>query len=437
MNARLTPPEQIEAGEGWRQGRPVEDPEKTKRWGFIAAKPSEFLVHVRRGHVRHKSSGQGASCFKWPWDAVAVVPTSFQRLRFRADQVTSEKVGVEVVGHAVYRIAEPLIAYRVLNFSYPERAQQKLEEALTGMFVGSTRRLVANLTVEECLQKRKTALAEELLREIAPIVGGEGRLDDTTTAGWGVVIDTIEIQEVRILSEKLFSAMQAPYRAALDRAAREARAEADKQIALRETACGRAMEEERLGAELLLREKRDEVERAGAEARKQKELRDAANRRELEQARLDAEAAVRAREAEIARREAEAQTQDAVERHRLAAEQARAELDTHAIRVELLERTLERAKREAEAGLERRRAEAEVAVLEGKGRAEIALDAARAEREQAEARARVLTATNLPQLAAAVGQRFGEVKITQIGDGSPFGSIAQAVAAVVELARSA
>jgi flotillin len=51
---------------GWRTGRPIEDPAKTKRWGFLAAKPSEYLVHVRKGKVRARSSGQGAVCFKLP-----------------------------------------------------------------------------------------------------------------------------------------------------------------------------------------------------------------------------------------------------------------------------------------------------------------------------------------------------------------------------------
>src|SRR5436190_23355997 len=78
---------------GWRAGRPVEDPAKTKRWGFVTAKPSEFLVHCRRGRVL-ESSGQGATCFKWPWDSVAVVPTSFQKVAFVADQITIERVGV-------------------------------------------------------------------------------------------------------------------------------------------------------------------------------------------------------------------------------------------------------------------------------------------------------------------------------------------------------
>jgi flotillin len=422
--------------QGWRQDRPVEDPYKTKRWGFIAAKPSEFLVHVRRGSVRRKSSGQGASCFKWPWDAVSIIPTSLQRLSFRADQVTSERVGVEVVGLAVYRIAEPLIAYRVLNFSYPERAQQKLEQTLTGMFVGATRRLVANLTVDECLQKRKSALAEELIREINPVVAGEGRPEDGTDRGWGIVIDTIEIQEVRILSDKVFAAMQAPYRAALDRHAREARADADKLIALRESECVRAVEEERLSNALAIGEKQHELEQAQAEAKKQQALRDVAILRDTEQARLDGEAMVRERQAEIERREAEARTRDAIEQQRLASEQARAELEAHALKAEAVARRLELEQGEQVALLERRRAEAQIALLEGKGLAEIALDNARAERERAEARARITTAENLPTLAHAVGQKFGEVKITQIGEGTPFGSIAQAVAAVVELARS-
>ena len=92
--------------EGWRQGRPVEDPAKTKGWGFVTAKPSEFLVHCRRGRVL-RSSGQGATCFKLPWDSVAIIPTTINRLQFTADQVTREKVGMRVTGLAVYRIVEP------------------------------------------------------------------------------------------------------------------------------------------------------------------------------------------------------------------------------------------------------------------------------------------------------------------------------------------
>jgi hypothetical protein len=75
-----------------------------------------------------------------------------------------------------------------------------------------------------------------------------------------------------------------------------------------------------------------------------------------------------------------------------------------------------------------------VALIEARSEAEGELLSARAERELAEAKARILMAENL--LAAAVGQKFGEVKITHIGSGeNPFGSIAQAIASVVEVAK--
>jgi len=253
----------------WRGNRPEEDPQKTKSWGWVTAKPSEYLVHVRRGRVL-PTSGQGATCWKWPRDAVAIVPTSLQKLAFKADQVTVERVGVEISGLAVYRVAEPLLAYRVVNFSYPERAQQKLEETLTAMFVGAVRRLVANLSVDDCLQRRKDAIAAELLREVAPVVGGHGRPDDHTREGWGIVLDTIEIQEVRVLSETVFAAMQAPYRAHLDRQAREARALAEQAIAEREAACRRETELQRLRVEAELEEA--SAERAAQQAVRAAEL---------------------------------------------------------------------------------------------------------------------------------------------------------------------
>lgn len=399
--------------DGWRAGRPVEDPAKTKRWGFVTAKPSEFLVHCRRGRVL-KTSGQGATCFKWPWDSVAVVPTSFQKVGFVADQITLERVGVGISGLAVYRIAEPLLAYRVLNFSYPERAQEKLEQTLTEMLMGATRRLVANLTVDECLQKRKAALADELLRELAPVLGGSGRPDDATDRGWGVVLDTVEIQEVRILSERVFDAMQAPFRAALDRQSREARAESEKRGALAESAA----------------------------------------RREVHEATIEAEASVRARQAEVALREEEVRAREAQRRIELAFETERTRIDDARARQALLaaeaqaeiaaHETLVRA-RELEAARarigwlaedERRRAAAEVDREVGRAEAEVARARAQAEAESVAARARLTVAHKLPELAAAVGARFGEVNVTQIGAGdSPFASIAQAVASLLTLAR--
>ena len=376
---------------GWRTGKPVEDPDKTKRWGFVTAKPSEFLVHCRRGRVL-ASSGQGATCWKWPWDSVAVVPTSFQKVAFVADQITLERVGVGISGLAVYRIAEPLLAYRVLNFSYPERAQEKLEETLTDMLMGATRRLVANLTVDECLQKRKAALADELLREIAPVLGGAGRPGDETDQGWGVVLDTVEIQEVRILSGKVFDAMQAPFRAALDRQSREARADANKRGALAEAGARREVEEATIDAEAAVRARRSDVELREEEGK----------------------AAAFQRRIELALENERARVEDAQARQALLAAEAQAEIDAHEIMVRARELAMARERMVWVAEHEKRRAAGEVDLLVGRGDAEVALARAHAAAESASAQARVLVAQRLPDLAQALGQRT-ELKLYHIG----------------------
>jgi flotillin len=466
--------------DGWRAGKPTEDPEKTKKWGWISARPSEFLVHMRRGKLM-PSSGQGASCFKWPGDSVAIVPTTIQKLRFSADQVTNEKVGVEVTGLAVYRIAEPMIAFRMLNFSFPERAQEKLEEMLVEMFVGAARRLVANLTVEECLVRRKEGIAQELMREIAPVVSGSGRLDDDTDKGWGVVIDTIEIQDVRVLSSAVFSNMQARFRQEQEQKAREASLQTERAIKQVEAEASRTIELTKLQAEYEIKTRRQESseqsrlgeissEARVSEARlvqdRAAEERKIAVEREIKLAKLAAELELKQRkqaadeQARIEELAAQAKFNEARINHerqmaaiRMQAEIEQAQLSAEATAArhaaKLAEATQEIEILQQQAALvsvRRTIAEAEMTITEIEMRKtsltqELELTKARTMREVentvSQEVIQLTVAQQLPQLAAAFQQKMGEVHITSVDGANPFGYIASAVEGVMGLARSA
>lgn len=376
--------------DGWRSGKPQEDPQKTKAWGRVVAKPSEYLVHMRGGRVIEASSGQGASCFKLPGDSVAIVPTSLQRLQFTADQVTQEKVGVQVTGLAVYRIAEPLLAYRMLNFSFPERASEKLAHVLQEMFVGAARRLVANLTVEACLTHRKEGIAQALLREIAPVVSGSGKPVDRTDRGWGVVLDTIEIQDVRVLSEKVFLDMQARFRQGLEAEAREAQAREGARAKAAETEAQRQVALAAVASEAEVRGRKQEADERAKTAELATRARLA--EQELEQARQRALARVEVAQAE--RQAAEAELEVA----RLRAE------------VERLDQELAFAKRRAERELENWISPEAISLA---------------------------VAQKLPELAAAFQQKLGTINVTAIDGANPFGVVAGAVEGVLALARSA
>ncbi|HSD86644.1 MAG TPA: hypothetical protein VLB44_03990 [Kofleriaceae bacterium] len=434
--------------EGWRSGKPVEDPEKLKRWGYVGAKPSEYLVCTHRGQVDRKRSGQGMRIFKWPWLSISIVPTTLQRIEFTADQVTRERVGVTVTGIAVYRIAEPLLAFRVLNFTYGEAASEKLAATMREMFVGAARRLIANLALEECLTRRKESIAGYLMEEIAPVVGGEGSPDDTTAKGWGVVIDTIEIQQVRIQSQQVFAHLQAPYRAEIAARAELAELDRQRQLAERRAETERLSKEAQLDAMRATRmlEARTEAETAEVEAReagRRAEMAAAAARRNAEierdrvlhqisiaeaQRRAKAAAEVAALEAERMRLEA-THAQTVLEREQHQQLESARQAAEHAL-----------ARGQAELSLELRRRDAEE--KEHENLLEAAHQRRLAEIEQLLAQGRVLhnlVTHGLPKIAEALSQTFGTVHYTQIGGdakGSPLGAVPAALAQILSVAKS-
>jgi regulator of protease activity HflC (stomatin/prohibitin superfamily) len=458
LRAVPTDPDVVRENDGWRAGKPIEDPEKQKRWGFVTARPSEYLIHVRRGRIRRRSTGQGASCFKWPWDAVAIVPTTVNRLQFVADQVTRERVGVQVTGLAVYRIARPEIAFTMLNFSFAERASEKLSEIMREMFVGATRRHVANLTIDDVMTRRKEAIATELMRELDPVLRGRGRVDDETDRGWGVVLDSVEIQDVRVLSERVFADMQAEFRAELAARARAAELATAQDIAAREAASRRAIEEARVEAdsatrrmralaeseaaaiELEQQRRRDELQ---AEAERAAYLRDQARATE----RLEAEAAAE----EAARRRAElaalAEVARRIELTTAMREQLRSEHETEALDAELA--TL-RAVATAQAHAAQTELDAQLRAR--LRREELELERIAAELSQARAAAAraientisddrirlALVERALPKMAEALGHGLAGARFTHVGTSGddPVAVLGGALESVLELGRS-
>lgn len=385
---------------------------QTPQWGFVAAKPSEYLVCTRDGQVDRTRSGQGARIFKWPRDQVAIVPTTLQRIEFTADQITREKVGVCVSGLAVVRIAEPLLAYRVLDFTEGDAAD-KLAATLREMFVGAGRRLIANLTLDDCLSRRKETIAGFLLDEIAPIVGGEGKPDDSTNRGWGVVIDTIEIKEVKILSAQVFAHLQAPYRAEIATRAELAGLERKREVAEREAETTRRADEAQVS---MMRATRELKAKAEAEAT-EVEAREAARRAEmnaagaaaaLESRKVEIEASHRAAALELAHERELAELRDAQRRR--------------AVAIDLEVRQLEAEARDRESQLEAaaQRRLAEIEQLLAQSRA-----------------LRDLVTTALPQIAQALHQQVGTLNYTSVGgDRGPLDAVPSALAQLLALAKS-
>ncbi|KOR31985.1 hypothetical protein TI05_10185 [Achromatium sp. WMS3] len=175
-------------------------------FGYVSAYPHEYLIHFRHGKFHQKTSGQGASCFKRFQDTVFIIPTSLKEIVFQANQLSKDNVDLRLRGMAVYHIKEPLKIYSLINFSDRQRAEEKLAKMIGDLCRSTVKWLVANMEVDECMRKRKEEIADTLKQEISKVVADADN-------GWGIEILTIDIQDIYIQDDEIFTAMQAKFKA--------------------------------------------------------------------------------------------------------------------------------------------------------------------------------------------------------------------------------
>lgn len=203
---------------------PEQAADRLPRFGYVTAKPSEYLIVYRNGRLLEAACGQGMRFLRWPGDEVAVIPTTFKEVRFQANQVTRDNVDIRIRGMVLYRISDPVRIYKLINFTHRPVAELKLAHVISDLCRSTTKWLAANMNVEECLRRRKEEIASALKTEVARVVAG------TSEGAWGVEIVTIDILDVYIQDEELFRSIQAKFKAEKKREAELAALEASQAV---------------------------------------------------------------------------------------------------------------------------------------------------------------------------------------------------------------
>lgn len=204
-----------------------DDPRMHKSWGYITALPSEYLIHFQGGQIKQKSSGQGATCFKWPRDTVFIIPTSLKEILFEATQLTSDNVDIRIHCMVVYRIVDPMRIYKLINFSNRQRGEEKLARMIADICRSQIKRFIAKLDLQSCYRKRKEEIADSLGLELSNIVSH-------AETGWGLEVVTTEIQDIFIQDPEIFKAMQSLFKSSQLKSSRFAELETEKEIEVRE-----------------------------------------------------------------------------------------------------------------------------------------------------------------------------------------------------------
>mmetsp|Transcript_60206 Transcript_60206/g.123680 ORF Transcript_60206/g.123680 Transcript_60206/m.123680 type:complete len:417 (+) Transcript_60206:247-1497(+) len=290
------------------------------------AQPDEWMVVIRDG--KQLKAGIGLRHWKRIDDTVVKFKSSLVKVPFKASQVTSEMQGVEVSGvviWTVYRDADgPFRAYRSLEGLTPE-GLEKVNNNLQELTQSIIRSQIATMTITEVLSKR------DILRDAAKNTMMK------LVQGWGVWLETIEVTDVRIQSQSLFSNMQSEYREQIRSKAEQLRMTTDKGI-----------EENRIAIDLDTKKAEVDAQCAESQYRANEELKTqqyletlGQEKRRIAQAEMEEESrlegvreALRRKEA-LERKETEAQVmmqQTALEAE---AKKARAEAEAEVMRTKL------------------------------------------------------------------------------------------------------
>lgn len=139
-----------------------------------------------------------------PYDQVVTFPSKVNKVDFKTQQVTTEMQGVQVSGciiWTVYREGEgPFLAYKNLGKDLASKIPNTANENLIAQASAIVRSVIANATLRSMLTDRQK-IRHEVLKNMKDQV-----------KGWGVWIESVEVTDVRIMSDSLFTDLQAEFR---------------------------------------------------------------------------------------------------------------------------------------------------------------------------------------------------------------------------------
>jgi flotillin len=408
------------------------------RYTWRIAEPNEALIISGRGH-RQKGVEQHLG-FKIITGRGTVVVPLIQAVRrlsldlretdLQIDCVTHQGIPLRVRGVVIYKVGDDLVSIANAARRFLDQ-QGQMDQRVHNLFAGHLRAIIGNMTVEEMIRDREKLTG--LTREHA----------GTEMEKLGLIVDSMQIQEI-LDPTGYIQNLALPHAAAVEREARIARAQFDRDATEKEQEAEAQKALARRDAQIRQAGYQAEIDQAAAQAHQAGPLSEATARQkvvveETRIAELEAERKEKQLQVEV-RKPADARAYEQVTLARASREAHIHEAEARAREIELQASAdaarvklaagaqAERVKLEADAASAQTRllGEAEADATQARGRADGEAIRARgvAEADSIKARAEALAENQ----DAVIGQQLAE-KWPQIVEAAakPFGDIDQMI----------
>ena len=234
---------------------------------FVKSSPSEYLVVGRRGRI--VSRGTAGSALLWPGATHVVIASSNQEARFEMTQETRDGIPLRFKGLVIYRVVDPVATAGVFEFeaSGPKvprasahfsqgSGHEQIKTLLGQVCLGELRHTVSAMTMDECIEQRKTTLSQAVATALRAVVEGQvsAELDVDGALGrparaWGIELELVQVAQVFVVDAELRAKLEAGRRNQLTSRSERSAIEMKEQIRLAQLASEAHVQQGALAAE--------------------------------------------------------------------------------------------------------------------------------------------------------------------------------------------
>jgi hypothetical protein len=182
---------------------------------FGKANPNEYLVIGRGGKI--VNLGSGVNVFLLPGTIRVVIPGTKQEVGFEMTQESKDGIPLHFKGIVVYRITDPVAAAQNFNFN-EGTGLDEISSMIRNICLGELRPTVSGMTMNECIEQRKTILTASVESALRKVILGEGEIAHSK---WGIELEIVQVAQVYIVDNELRKQLEAEIR-------NNIRAESDK-----------------------------------------------------------------------------------------------------------------------------------------------------------------------------------------------------------------
>jgi hypothetical protein len=171
---------------------------------FITANPNEYLIVGHHGQIVNR--GVAARAFLWPGTPYVLLSSTQQEAPFEMTQESRDGIPLRFKGIVVYRVVTPELTAQLFNFA-DGQGHAAIQSLLSHICLGELRALVAQMTMSECIEQRKTTLTDAVAAAVQQVVQGQGE-----RPGWGITLDVMQVAQVFIVDQELRRHLEAEVR---------------------------------------------------------------------------------------------------------------------------------------------------------------------------------------------------------------------------------